>query len=180
MLLSPFYLHRALRAILIRCSRIDNILSITHTLILSLSLLPALYLRLLCNAHTNVHSFICSNFLSNHSTYNIKQESDTDSYSYKWFVTFWPEFLYYVFVLVWSGRELGWVVYVIFSLLYFCVWPGMVLNQRQLSIIVSDWESYLGSLFSPFWLWVIIFCLVFFIILQNCSFDVLFSVQLFY
>ena len=28
-------------------------------------------------------------------------------------------------------------------------WPGMVLNQGQLSIVVSDWESYLGSLF-PF------------------------------
>ena len=25
----------------------------------------------------------------------------------------------------------------------------MVSNQRQLSIVVSDWESYLGSLFSP-------------------------------
>ena len=32
----------------------------------------------------------------------------------------------------------------------FCVstfWPGMVLNQGQLSIVVSDWESYLGNLF---------------------------------
>jgi hypothetical protein len=27
-------------------------------------------------------------------------------------------------------------------------WPGMVLNHGQLSIVVSDWESYLGSLFS--------------------------------
>ena len=26
-------------------------------------------------------------------------------------------------------------------------WPGMVLNQGQLSIVVSDWESYLDSLF---------------------------------
>ena len=31
-------------------------------------------------------------------------------------------------------------------------WPGMVLNQGQLSIVVSDWESYLGSLF-PFVSW---------------------------
>ena len=33
----------------------------------------------------------------------------------------------------------GWVVYVSFSIIcYFCVWPGMVLNQRQLSIVVPD------------------------------------------
>ena len=41
--------------------------------------------------------------------------------------------------------------------LFLCVWPGMVLNQRQLSTVVSDWEPYLGSLFSHFELWVIIF-----------------------
>ena len=41
----------------------------------------------------------------------------------------------------------GWVVYVSFSMIcYFCVWPGMVFNQRQLSIVVPDWEPYLGSL----------------------------------
>ena len=28
----------------------------------------------------------------------------------------------------------------------FCVWPGMGLSQRQVSLVVSDWESYLGSL----------------------------------
>jgi hypothetical protein len=36
--------------------------------------------------------------------------------------------------------------------LCFCIslfWLGMVLNQGQLSIVVSDLESYLGSLF-PF------------------------------
>jgi hypothetical protein len=27
-------------------------------------------------------------------------------------------------------------------------WPGMVLNQGQLSIVVSDWEPYLGTLFA--------------------------------
>ena len=32
-------------------------------------------------------------------------------------------------------------------------WPGMDLNQRQLSIVVSDWESYLGSLFCHLRLW---------------------------
>jgi hypothetical protein len=31
----------------------------------------------------------------------------------------------------------------------FCVWPSMVLNQRKVSLVVSDWESYLGSLFPP-------------------------------
>ena len=34
----------------------------------------------------------------------------------------------------------------ILVLLFRC-WPGMVPNQRQLSIIASDWGSYLGSLF---------------------------------
>lgn len=42
------------------------------------------------------------------------------------------------FVLVWSGRELGWAVYVCFSMLVFCVRPSMVLNQRQVSFVVSD------------------------------------------
>ena len=43
----------------------------------------------------------------------------------------------------------AWVVYVPFSMFWdFCVCPGMVLNQRQMSIIVPDWEPYLGSLVS--------------------------------
>ena len=42
---------------------------------------------------------------------------------------------FYVSILVWSGRELGWAFYVF---LFLCVWPGVVLNQRQLSIVVSD------------------------------------------
>ena len=29
-------------------------------------------------------------------------------------------------------------------------WPGMVLNQEQLSIVVSDWEPYLGRPFPSF------------------------------
>jgi hypothetical protein len=32
----------------------------------------------------------------------------------------------------------------------FLSWPDMVPNQRQLSIVVSDWGSYLGSLFHLF------------------------------
>ena len=52
----------------------------------------------------------------------------------------------YVFVLVWSGRELGGLSMFRF-LCCVCVWPGMVLNQRQVSLVVSDWGSYLLSLF---------------------------------
>jgi hypothetical protein len=56
----------------------------------------------------------------------------------------------------------GWVVYVSFSMIcYFCVWPGMVLNHRQLSIVVPDWETYLGSLFSIMfrgWLFSVFCC----------------------
>ena len=36
-------------------------------------------------------------------------------------------------------------------------WPGMVLNHGQLSIVVSDWESYLGSPFSLLSVWVVDF-----------------------
>jgi hypothetical protein len=32
------------------------------------------------------------------------------------------------------------------GIVYLC-WPGMVPNQRQLFIVVSDWGSYLGSHF---------------------------------
>ena len=30
---------------------------------------------------------------------------------------------------------------------FFVVWPGVVLNQRQLSSVVSDWEPYIGRFF---------------------------------
>jgi hypothetical protein len=39
---------------------------------------------------------------------------------------------------------------------YFYVWPDMVLNQRQVLIIVSDWEPYLGSLGFTVCLWLIV------------------------
>ena len=42
----------------------------------------------------------------------------------------------------------------------FLCWPGMVPNQRQLSIVVSDWESYLGSLFSTLGWWDHVFVLL--------------------
>ena len=57
---------------------------------------------------------------------------------------------FHVSILVWSGCDLG--GHSMFLFLCFCIslfWPGMVLNQGQLSFVVSDWESYLGSLF-PF------------------------------
>ena len=37
----------------------------------------------------------------------------------------------------------------------------MVLNQRQVLVIVSDWEPYLGSLFGVGVLWVIVPVFVF-------------------
>ena len=52
----------------------------------------------------------------------------------------------YVSILVWSGCDLG--GHSMFLFLWFCIsllWPGMVLNQGLLSIVVSDWEPYLGS-----------------------------------
>jgi hypothetical protein len=48
----------------------------------------------------------------------------------------------------------------VFLVLYFCVWPGMVPSQMQLSIVVSDWEPYLGNLFSQYGLWVVVFCVL--------------------
>ena len=61
-------------------------------------------------------------------------------------------------VLVWSGCDLGRHSMSFISMI--CVnmcWPGIVLNQGQLSIVVSDWESYLGSPFSLLSVWVVNF-----------------------
>ena len=55
---------------------------------------------------------------------------------------------FYVSILVRPGCDLG--GHSMFLFLCFCISlfrPGMVLNQGQLSIIVSDWEPYLGSFF---------------------------------
>ena len=57
----------------------------------------------------------------------------------------------------WGGHS----IFCVLCFLFLCVWPGMVPNQRQLAIVVSDWEPYSGSLFSLYGLWVVIFCLVF-------------------
>ena len=50
---------------------------------------------------------------------------------------------FYGLFLVWSGCDLGGHSMSFISMI--CVsmcWPGVVLNQGQLSIVVSDWESY--------------------------------------
>ena len=44
---------------------------------------------------------------------------------------------------------------------YFYVWRDTVLNQRQVLVIVSDWEPYLGSLGFTVCLWVIVPVFVF-------------------
>ena len=52
------------------------------------------------------------------------------------------------YVSVWSGCDLG--AQSLCCFLCFCIslfWPGMVLNQGQRSIVVSDWEPYLDTLF---------------------------------
>ena len=60
--------------------------------------------------------------------------------------------------LFWFGQGVIWVG-ILFCFLCFFIsmfWPGMVLNQGQLSIVASDWESYL-ALFSLLSVWVVIF-----------------------
>jgi hypothetical protein len=51
-------------------------------------------------------------------------------------------------VKVWFG--VGILCFVIYDFCISMFWPGIVLNQGQLSIIVSDWEPYLGSPFPSF------------------------------
>ena len=64
---------------------------------------------------------------------------------------------FYVSILVWSGCDLGWHSMFFISRFYVSMfWPGMVFNQGQLSIVVSDWESYLGSLFGHLRLWDVV------------------------
>ena len=62
-----------------------------------------------------------------------------------------PDLSSFLCLYFWFGQGVSWGGHsmFLFYVLYFCVWPGMVPNQRQLSIVVSDWESYLGSLFPP-------------------------------
>ena len=55
----------------------------------------------------------------------------------------------FVFSLFWCllGRELDGHSMLCVWFVYFYVWPDMVLDQRQVLVIVSDWEPYLGSPF---------------------------------
>ena len=70
--------------------------------------------------------------------------------------------------LFWLGQGVTRVHTLVF--LFLC-WPGMVPNQRQLSIVVSDW-GYLGSLFPPVWCGILIlYCC--FLALQSCMFVLL-------
>ena len=56
---------------------------------------------------------------------------------------------------IWLSQGVIWVG--ILDFLFLC-WPGMVPNQRQLSIVVSDWGSHLGSLFSTFSCGILFVC----------------------
>ena len=50
----------------------------------------------------------------------------------------------------WFGLGVSWgghSMFCVLCFLFLCVWPGVVLNQRQLSIVVSDREPYFGTLF---------------------------------
>ena len=62
------------------------------------------------------------------------------------------------YVSIWFGQGVIWVG--ILCVVFLCVWPSVVPNQRQLSIVVSDWESYLGSLFPPPRLWDLVLVLL--------------------
>jgi hypothetical protein len=55
--------------------------------------------------------------------------------------------------------------------------PSMVLNQRQVSLVVSDRESYLGSLGCTVCLWVIVY--VDGLFQRSFTVDILFTVFVF-
>jgi hypothetical protein len=62
--------------------------------------------------------------------------------------------------LFWLGQGVTRVGSLVF---YFLCWPGRVPNQRHLQfIVVSDWGSYLGSLFPTCCLWDLDFVLLLF------------------
>jgi hypothetical protein len=61
-------------------------------------------------------------------------------------VTPWPREPFYV--SIWFGQGVIWVG--ILGSIFLCFWLSVVPNQRQLSIVVSDWGSYLGSPFPSF------------------------------
>ena len=62
-----------------------------------------------------------------------------------------------LFGLVRVRFGVGVLCFVIYDFCISMFWPGMVLNQGQLSIFVSEWEPYLGSPFSLLSLWEVDF-----------------------
>ena len=67
------------------------------------------------------------------------------------------------------------------SVIFLCVWPSVVLNQRQVSVVVSDCEPYLGSLFSIVfsgWLYPVLVFSPYGTVSVVCTFVILFSVLL--
>ena len=71
--------------------------------------------------------------------------------------------LYFLcFVFSSYGQGVSWVgsLCLFFYVLVISMFrPSMVLNQRQVSLVVSDWESYLCGLGFTVCLWVIVSCL---------------------
>ena len=63
--------------------------------------------------------------------------------------------LYFSLVRAWVGVGILCFVFYVF---YFYVFGLVWFPIRQLAIVVSDWEPYLGSLFFPLELWVVVFC----------------------
>ena len=52
-----------------------------------------------------------------------------------------PDLREHFMSLFWFGQGVIWVgslCSMFFDFLFLCVWPGVVLNQRQLSTVVSD------------------------------------------
>ena len=61
---------------------------------------------------------------------------------------------------IWLGQGVMWGGHSMFCFLCFFIsmfWLGMVLNQGQVSTVVSDWESYLDSPFPLLSGWVVNF-----------------------
>ena len=68
----------------------------------------------------------------------------------------------------------------VLCVVFLCVWPGMVPNQRQLSIVVSDLEPYLGSLFPPVFVGgYFLFCVSAPDLTVRCRFTLCYFVQVF-
>jgi hypothetical protein len=49
-----------------------------------------------------------------------------------------PDLSSFYMSLFYFGQGVSWGGHSMFCFLFLCVWPGMVPNQRQLAIVVSD------------------------------------------